>query len=75
MPAALSEGISTSCIEEVRCTNRSRAMAISMRAKDEFGRLLGVGITTWLSAQAIVHEMNARYIEMITYMWGRKRFT
>ena len=28
-----------------------------------------------LSAQAIVREMNARYIEMITYMWGRKRFT
>ena len=30
-------------------------LAISMRAKDEFGRLLGVGITTWLSAQAIVN--------------------
>ena len=24
---------------------------------------------------SIVHQMNARYIEMITYMWGRKRFT
>ena len=33
----------------------SVCLAISMRAKDEFGRLLGVGITTWLSAQAIVN--------------------
>jgi len=31
------------------------SLAISMRARDEFGRLLGVGITTWLSAQAIVN--------------------
>lgn len=30
-------------------------LSISMRANDEFGRLLGVGITTWLSAQAIVN--------------------
>jgi hypothetical protein len=24
---------------------------------------------------SIVRGMNARYIEMINYMWGRKRFT
>lgn len=26
-------------------------------------------------AHTIVREMNARYIEMINYMWGKKRFT
>lgn len=28
-----------------------------------------------LAAHAIVRNMNSRYIEMINYMWGRKRFT
>ena len=27
------------------------------------------------SIHMIVHGMNSRYIEMINYMWGRKRFT
>jgi CRP-like cAMP-binding protein len=27
------------------------------------------------NGHAIVRAMNSRYIEMITYMWGRKRFT
>jgi len=28
-----------------------------------------------LNVHSIVHGMNARYLEMINYMWGRKRFT
>ena len=72
----LKEGDVFGAMSFVDATQRSATIiAISDLADQASGISLKLMENIIRGAHIIVREMNARYIEMINYMWGRKRFT